>query len=82
MSSCQIKPQEPGKEDILSQFESIPQANWAWEFFISHGSCDGSISAGTWQQFDCTECLILEFDYKFYCKFGGLQEAKDTEGND
>ena len=32
--------------------------NYAWQFWNSE--------AKDWTQFDCTECLVLEFDYQAY----------------
>lgn len=43
------------KETVRNSFKSVQQINWAWVYF-----CD---EQGAWVQFDCTECIILEFNY-------------------
>ena len=49
-------PPSRGLQNI--KFDSVEQLNWAWQFQAS--------SEDPWQQFDCTECLILEFSWQLY----------------
>ena len=44
-------------ENMGLRFESIKKMNWAWEF---------ETEKGKWQQFGCSECLILEYAYHAY----------------
>ena len=39
-------------------FKTPETFNWAWQFF--------SEELGKWIQFDCPECLQLEFNYQAY----------------
>ena len=40
--------------------DTVEKFNWAWKYRVSN--------AEAWQQFDCTECLQLEFFYQFNLK--------------
>ena len=46
------------KETVRKTFKSIKEFNWAWSYLNEENN--------TWEQFECTECLKLEFDYQAY----------------
>ena len=43
-------------EKMVEIFKTPTNFNWAWQFF--------SEKLGYWVQFDCPECLQLEFNYQ------------------
>ena len=45
-------------QQVLEKVRSVENFNWAWEYRRS--------DAEEWVQFDCTDCLILEFNYQAY----------------
>ena len=51
--------------DLRSTFKRVDQLNWAWQHFNE--------LENDWIQFECTDCLVLEFHYKLYKH----EEAKD-----
>ena len=44
------------KEKMVELFKTPKNFNWAWQFF--------SEDQGDWIQFDCPECLLLEFSFQ------------------
>lgn len=44
-------------EELKDEFKNIKDLNWAWEF--EH-------KEGVWIQFNCINCMIIEFNYKAY----------------
>ena len=42
-------------EEIKKVINSVRNLNWAWQFWNEKKK--------DWIQFECTECLVLEFDY-------------------
>ena len=49
---------DQAKEIIKKSIKSVKQLNWAWQFWNEQ--------LGIWEQFQCPECLNLEFYYQAY----------------
>ena len=43
-------------KQVAAKLKNVENFNWAWEFRVS--------DAEDWQQFDCTDCLQLEFNFQ------------------
>ena len=43
-------------DQIKSKYKSVHELNWAWQYLVNE----------TWCQFDCPDCLELEFMYQAY----------------
>ena len=48
------------EQAIKNNVKSVQNFNWAWQY------SDPDRGDGKWIQFDCTECLKLEFDYQAF----------------
>ena len=48
---------------MMEKVKSVHDFNWAWQFWDQMQL--------QWVQFDCTECLMLEFNYQAF-KISGL----------
>ena len=55
------------KEKVKKSFKSVEELNYAWQF---HNTVTSE-----WEQFQCTECIGLEFDYQVY-RVSGNEEFK------
>lgn len=44
--------------ETQSSFQSVRALNWAWQYWNAR--------LNDWVQFECTDCLVLEFDYQAY----------------
>lgn len=55
---------------MSKSISSVRDLNWAWQYFDE--------KKNQWIQFDCTECLAIEFDYQVYYK-SRLEEYKFTD---
>lgn len=63
--------------------ESIKQMNWAWMYQTNVKGGEGKCSSCVqWVQFDCSECLLLEYGYKAYMHYkdGELRFVKIKSG--
>ena len=47
---------------VKNQIKTINRYNWAWQYFDQE--------TDNWIQFDCNDCLVLEFGYKAYTLMG------------
>ena len=45
-------------QQVRDSLTSIHDLNWAWQFY--------SEAEQQWTQFDCTECLMIEFHFQLY----------------
>ena len=45
-------------DSVKSKFKSVSDLNWAWQYW------DPQLN--DWVQFQCTECLKIEFAYQAY----------------
>ena len=58
---------------IEGKFQNISDFNWAWQYYDENAS--------QWLQFDCNDCLVLEFDYQAY-KLTAKEEYSKAEITD
>ena len=47
---------------VKKSIKTVDNLNWAWQYFNNH--------TGSWTQFDCNDCLVLEFGHKAYTLTG------------
>ena len=59
-------------DDIRNSFNSVEDYNRVWEYSTANHS-----DKEQWAQFDCSECLVLEFSFKAYGA-SGLQDRYRT----
>lgn len=50
------------KKHFIQEGKSKHDFNWAWVYYVEEQD--------RWQQFDCTDCLQLEFHYQAFRKTG------------
>ena len=43
---------------VKHHFKSVNDLNWAWQFWDQESN--------DWTQFDCPECLVIEYNYQVY----------------
>lgn len=47
---------------VKKKIKTIDSLNWAWQYL--------SPDTGHWTQFDCNDCLVLEFQHRAYTLTG------------
>lgn len=54
----------------MKKIKSVKDFNWAWQFYDE--------KKNDWIQFECPECLMLEFGYQIY-RMSSSEEHKQTQ---